>query len=208
MPEVPLLISIVDDDPSIRSSLSFLLQSAGYQVDDFNSAKEFLKSNINSSDSGCLILDVKMPGISGLDLQKELASINYSRPIIFITGQGDIPMTVQAMKNGAVNFLPKPYDDTQILDAVEEALVINMMVLVEQSELKIIQHKFDLLSNREQEVLKYLLSGMLNKQVGFELGITERTVKAHRKQVMDKMGIKTMAEAARLTEKIGIKPAN
>ena len=203
MAEVPPLISIVDDDPSIRSSLSFLFQSEGYKVTTFNSAGEFLKSNIDTSDTSCLILDVKMPGINGLDLQKELASINYSRPIVFITGHGDIPMSVQAMKNGAVNFLLKPYDDTQILNAVEEALLINMKVQEEQSELKIIQHKFDLLSNREQEVLKYLLSGMLNKQIGFELGITERTVKAHRKQVMDKMGVKTMTEAARLSEKIG-----
>lgn len=172
----------------------------------FNSAKEFLKFGLDSSTSGCLILDVKMPGLSGLELQKELALVNYAIPIVFISGHGDIPMSVQAMKDGAVNFLSKPFDDDQLIDAIEEALLKNSQIRTEQSELNQIRQKIDTLTPRENEVLRYLITGMLNKQIAYKLDITERTVKAHRKQVLDKMGILSIAELVRFTEKIGIKP--
>ena len=206
MSEIAPIIYIVDDDLSIRLSLSLLLESAGYKVISFNSANEFLKSGLNTAVSACLILDIKMPGMTGLELQKELASIDYRIPIIFITGHGDIPMSVQAMKTGAVDFLSKPYDDDQILGAVEEALIKNSQVQSELDELRLIQQKVDRLTAREQEVLRYMITGKLNKQIAFELAISERTVKAHRKQVFNKMEIKSMAELVRMTEKIGVKP--
>ena len=199
-------IYLVDDDPSVRSSLTMLLNSAGYEVICFNSAKEFLKFGLDSPTSGCLILDVKMPGLSGLELQKELALVNYAIPIVFISGHGDIPTSVQAMKDGAVNFLSKPFDDDQLIDAIEEALLKNSQIRTEQSELNQIRQKIDLLTPRENEVLRYLITGMLNKQIAYKLDISERTVKAHRKQVLDKMGILSIAELVRFTEKIGIKP--
>lgn len=199
-------IYIVDDDPSVRASLTMLLNSAGYEVICFNSAKEFLKFGLDSPTSGCLILDVKMPGLSGLELQKELALINNKLPIVFITGHGDIPMSVQVIKNGAVDFLSKPFDDDQLIDAVEEALLKNSQIRTEQSELNQIRQKIDTLSPRENEVLRHLITGMLNKQIAYKLDISERTVKAHRKQVLDKMGILSIAELVRFTERLGIKP--
>lgn len=199
-------IYIVDDDPSVRASLTMLLNSAGYEVICFNSAKEFLKFGLDSPTSGCLILDVKMPGLSGLELQKELALINNKLPIVFITGHGDIPMSVQVIKNGAVDFLSKPFDDDQLIDAVEEALLKNSQIRTEQSELNQIRQKIDTLSPRENEVLRHLITGMLNKQIAYKLDISERTVKAHRKQVLDKMGIFSIAELVRFTERLGIKP--
>jgi FixJ family two-component response regulator len=206
MSEIAPIIYIVDDDLSIRSSLSLLLESAGYKVISFNSANEFLKSGLNTAVSACLILDVKMPGMTGLELQKELNSIDYRIPIIFITGHGDIPMSVQAMKTGAINFLSKPYDDVQILDALEEALLKNSQIQSELKERRLIQQKVDRLTTRELEVLGYMITGMLNKQIAFKLAISERTVKAHRKQVFTKMEIKSIAELVRLTEKIGVRP--
>ena len=201
------IVFVVDDDPSIRESLSLLLSSAGYSVNTFASAKEFLESEHSTSGPACLVLDVKMPGLSGLDLQKELKSRNYFLPIIFITGHGDIPMSVQAMKKGAVDFLPKPFDDGDLLDAVKEALLKDSQIRSGLNEQKHILQRMDALTTREHEVLTYLITGMLNKQIAFELNISERTVKAHRKQVLDKMGVDSIAELVRLTEKVGVKPA-
>jgi len=200
-------VFVVDDDPSIRESLSLLLSSAGYSVKTFASAKEFLESERGTPGPACLVLDVKMPDLSGLDLQKELMSRNIIIPIIFITGHGDIPMSVQAMKKGAVDFLPKPFDDGDLLEAVEQALLRDSQTHADLDEKKHILQRMDSLTPREHEVLTYLITGMLNKQIAFELNISERTVKAHRKQVFDKMGVYSIAELVRLTEKVGIKPA-
>jgi FixJ family two-component response regulator len=201
-------VFVVDDDPSIRESLSLLLRSAGYSFKTFVSAKEFLDSERSTSDPACLVLDVKMPGISGLDLQKELNSRNYAIPVIFITGHGDIPMSVQAMKKGAVDFLSKPFDDDQLLEAVKAALLKDSKARAGFNEQKQTTQRLDSLTAREYEILTYIISGMLNKQIAFELKISERTVKAHRKQVFDKMAVNSIAELVRLTEKMGIKPAD
>ena len=201
-------VFVVDDDPSIRESLSLLLSSAGYSVNTFASAKEFLESEHSTSGPACLVLDVKMPGISGLDLQKELTSRNYAIPVIFITGHGDIPMSVEAMKKGAVDFLSKPFDDGQLLDAVKVALLKDSQARSDLNEQKHIMQRLDSLTTRENEILTYLITGMLNKQIAYELKISERTLKAHRKQVFDKMGVNSMAELVRLTEKVGVKPAD
>jgi FixJ family two-component response regulator len=201
------IVFVVDDDPSIRESLSLLLSSAGYSVATFASAKEFLESEHSTSGPACLVLDVKMPGLSGLDLQQELTSMNYIIPVIFITGHGDIPMSVQAMKKGAIDFLPKPFDDNDLLDAVKEALLKDSQTRADLDDQKHILQRLDSLTTREHEILTYLITGMLNKQIAYELNISERTVKAHRKQVFDKMGVNSIAELVRLTETLGIKPA-
>ena len=200
-------VFVVDDDPSIRKSLSLLLSSVGYGVKTFASAKEFLESERGTPGPACLVLDVKMPGLGGLDLQKELKSRNTIIPIIFITGHGDIPMSVQAMKKGAVDFLSKPFDDGDLLDAVKEALLKDSQARADLNEHKHIIQRLDSLTTREHEVLTYLITGMLNKQIAYELNISERTVKAHRKQVLHKMGVNSIAELVRLTEKVGVKPA-
>ena len=208
MAEAIPTVFVVDDDPSIRESLSLLLSSAGYSVNTFASAKELLESEHSTSGPACLVLGVKMPGISGLDLQKELTSRNYAIPVIFITGHGDIPMSVEAMKKGAVDFLSKPFDDGQLLDAVKVALLKDSQARADLNEQKHIMQRLDSLTTRENEILTYLITGMLNKQIAYELKISERTVKAHRKQVFDKMGVNSMAELVRLTEKVGVKPAD
>lgn len=208
MPESSPTVFLVDDDSSVRESLNLLLSSAGYDVKPFASAKDFLDAERGTSGPACLVLDVKMPGLSGLDLQKELKSRNCMIPIVFITGHGDIPMSVQAMKKGAVDFLPKPFEDDDLLDAVKEALLRDLQVRAASDERKISMQRLESLTTREHEVLRYLISGMLNKQIACELKISERTVKAHRKQVLDKMGVNSIAQLVRLTEKIGVKPAD
>jgi len=200
-------VFVVDDDPSIRESLSLLLSSAEYSVDTFSSAKEFLESEHSTSGPACLVLDVKMPGLSGLGLQKKLSSMNYTIPVIFITGHGDISMSVQAMKNGAIDFLPKPFDDHVFLDAVKVALLKNSQDRDNFNEKKHIMQRLGSLTARQHEILTYLITGMLNKQIADELKISERTVKAHRKQVFDKMSANSIAELVRLTVKAGVKPA-
>ena len=207
MPEGSPTVFLVDDDSSVRESLNLLLSSAGYDVKPFASAKDFLDSERGTPGPTCLVLDVKMPGLSGLDLQKELKSSNCMIPIIFITGHGDIPMSVQAIKKGAVDFLPKPFEDDDLLDAVKEALLRDLQARAASDERKISMQRLESLTTREHEVLSYLITGMLNKQIAYELKISERTVKAHRKQVLDKMGVNSIAQLVRLTEKIGVKPA-
>ena len=147
-----------------------------------------------------------MPGTSGMELQKELLLLNSDIPIIFITGHGDIPMSVEAMKNGAVNFLAKPFKGEELLNSIEEALLRNIESRKEQNEQKRLKQKVDTLSPREYEVLRYIIKGMLNKQIGYALNISERTVKGHRKQILVKSGVQSIAELVRLTEKLGIKP--
>jgi len=201
-------VCVIDDDPSVRKSLSLLLSSAGFGVRTFSSAREFLNSTPDRQGSCCLVLDVRMPGFTGLELQEELISRNLAVPIIFITGHGDIPMSVRAMKKGAVDFLPKPFDDDQLLDAVNAAVLKAQQDRAEADELNQIRTKLDSLTAREREVFTYLVTGMLNKQIAYALSISERTVKAHRKEVLDKMGVVSIAELVRLTEKAGVKPAD
>lgn len=200
-------VILIDDDESIRNSLTFLLQSAGYNVKTFASANEFLESDLDLEGPVCLVSDIKMPGLNGLEFQKELERRHILIPMIFITGHGDIPMSVQAMKGGAIDFLAKPFDDDKLLHAVEEALKKETEDRAHEGELEHIKQRISFLTERERETLTYLITGMLNKQIAYELSISERTVKAHRKQVFEKMEIHSIAELVRLTEKIGIYPA-
>lgn len=210
MTEANPIVFVVDDDPSIRASLNLLLNSAGYEVKAYASAKEFLEAEPGSMSPrpACLVLDIKMPGLSGLDLQKKLTSRHTFIPIIFLTGHGSIPMSVQAIKGGAVDFLAKPFDDDDLLQAIKEAFFKDSQARADLDEQKYIKLRLDSLTEREYEVLTYLISGMLNKQIAYELNISERTVKAHRKQVLDKMGVDSIAELVRLTEKMGIEPVD
>ena len=208
MPDITSTVIVVDDDPSIRESLSLLMNSAGYNVKTFDSATEFLESGCVTQGSVCLVLDVRMPGLSGLDLQQELTSRNYAIPVIFITGHGDVPMSVQAMKKGAVDFLSKPFDDNELLNAVEEALAKDSEVRLNMDKQNHIMQRLNSLTTREYEVLRYLITGMLYKQIAYELEISEWTVKAHRKQIFHKMAVDSLAELVRLTETAGVKPVD
>ena len=198
-------IFVIDDDPSVRKSLSRLLRSMGYAVEAFSSAEEFLVRE-HFDGIGCIILDVQMPGLSGMDLQVELGKAEYSMPIVFITGRGDIPMSVEAMKRGAVHFLTKPFDDKELIEAVKEAIEKDRKAKAELSEVRDIRGRIGLLTPREYEILRYVVSGMLNKQIAYTLNIAEKTVKIHRGRVMEKMGIDSVAELVRLTAKAGVDP--
>ena len=200
------MVFVVDDDPFIRKSLSALISSAGLDVETFAAAKEFLKRHPHKGPS-CLILDVKMPGVSGMALQEKLLSQEYDIPIIFISGHGDIPMTVKAIKKGAVDFLSKPFDEKDLLDAVREALQRDSNTRALQKEQEKIHRRLESLTPREYEILTYVITGMLNKQIAYALKISEITVKVHRGRVMEKMGVDSVAALVRLTEKVGIKPA-
>lgn len=201
-------VFVIDDDPSIRGSLSLLLASAGFDVKTFASANEFLKLYKVEEGPSCMVLDVQMKGLSGLGLQEELTNRGYTIPIVFITGHGDIAMSVQAMKSGAVEFLTKPFDDDELLSAVNEALLKDSKAHASREEQQQIMKKLGSLTTREHEILTYLITGMLNKQIAYELKISERTVKAHRKQVLNKMGVSSIAALVRLTEKAGVLPAD
>ena len=199
-------VFIVDGDPSIRKSLDRLIRSAGLAVETFATAHEFLERHSHKGPS-CLVLDVKMPGLNGLELQEKLLSQEYAMPIIFITGHGDIPMTVKAIKKGAIDFLSKPFDDKDLLDAVHEALQTDSKAWTVRDELEDIHRRLKSLTPREYEILTYVINGMLNKQIAYALKISEKTVKVHRGRVMEKMGVDSVAELVRLTEKLDIKPA-
>ena len=198
-------VFVIDDDASIRRSLSRLLRSAGYISETFSSAEEFLRRK-HFDGVGCILLDVKMPGLSGMDLQEELNKADYHMPIVFVTGHGDIPMTVEAMKKGAVDFLTKPFDDEELLQALRAAIEKDRNARAEQTEVYEIRRLIELLTPRENEILRYVVTGMLNKQIALELGIAEKTVKVHRGRVMEKLGVDSVAELVRLAEKAGIKP--
>jgi FixJ family two-component response regulator len=195
---------VIDDDPSIRRALTRLLSSEGFTVEAFSSAREFLEQGC-SWEPGCLILDVNMPGLSGLDLQEEMNRKGFSHPLIFITGFGDIPMTVKAMKRGAVNFLTKPFNDEELLDAIRSALEQHQIAEKKEEELGDFRRRVDALTERQQQIFRRIIGGALNKQVAFELGITEKTVKVHRGQVMKKLGAGSLAELVRMAEKAGIR---
>ncbi len=202
------IVFVVDDDPSVRKALSRLLRSTGYAVETFGSSEEFLQNIPDGLGPACLILDVKMPGLNGLDLQNDLQQMEYVMPIVFITGHGDIPMSVKAMKKGAVDFLTKPFDDEDLLKAVQEALKKDIVDRSEMNEKQRILQRIKSLTPREYEILTYVISGMLNKQTAYELDISEKTVKAHRGRLMAKMKADSLAELVRLAEKAGIEPVH
>ena len=195
------VVFVVDDDPSVRSSLKFLISSEGLQVESFDSADAFLQRKLPDLPS-CLVLDVRLRGVSGLDFQRELAARNIPIPIVFITGHGDIPMTVKAMKAGAVEFLAKPFRDQDLLDAVRIALERDRARREQEKEVADLQQRFNSLSPREQEVISMVASGMLNKQIAGQLGVAENTVKVHRSRAMEKMQAQSFAELVRMTEKL------
>jgi len=207
MIEKPATVFVVDDDPAVGKAVGRLLQSMGYQVTTFESALDFLASECESAGPCCLVLDVKMPGLNGFDLQRELDSRDYTPPIVFITGHGDISMGVNAMKKGAVDFIPKPFDDEQLLAAVQEALEKDSKSRTVIAERKRIQQRLNTLSPREREVLTYVITGLLNKEIAYILNIKEKTVIVHRSRVMAKMKVRSVAELVRATAKIGLEPA-
>jgi FixJ family two-component response regulator len=197
------LVFVVDDDAPLRESLADLLRSIGLRVETFASAQEFLESKRPNVPS-CLVLDVRLKGLSGLDLQKRLVEGDVDIPIIFITGHGDIPMTVQAMKAGAVEFLTKPFRDQDLLDAVQQALERDRKGREQRAEISELRKRFDSLTPREREVMALVAAGLLNKQVAGELGTSEASVKVHRQHVMEKIGADSLAELVRMADKIGI----
>jgi RNA polymerase sigma factor (sigma-70 family) len=196
-------VFVVDDDESVRRSLERLVRSVGLNVETFATAREFLSAD-RPNWPACLVLDVRMPGMSGLDLQEELIAAGYSMPVIFLTGHGDIPMSVRAMKAGAVDFLQKPFSDQDLLDAIHRAIDQDTRARQERTEVSEIQRRVDSLTPREREVLALVVQGRLNKQIAYELGLSEKTVKAHRARVMEKMQADSLAHLVRLADKVGI----
>ena len=195
------IVFVVDDDPSVRSSLKFLLSTVGLQVESFDSADTFLHKKLPDAPS-CLVLDVRLPGLSGLDFQRELAARNIRIPIVFLTGYGDIPMSVRAMKAGAVEFLTKPFRDQELLDAVGVALERDRVRREQEREATILRQRFDLLTLREREVISLVASGLLNKQIADHLGTAESTVKVQRSRAMDKMQAESLVDLIKMIEKV------
>jgi FixJ family two-component response regulator len=196
-------VYVVDDDVSVRESLTNLFQSVGLKVEAFDTADKFLSKKPATAPS-CLILDVRLPGLSGLDLQHELARTNHAIPIVFITGHGDIPMSVRAIKAGAVEFLTKPFRDQDLLDAVRQAIEGDRETRSRARELAKLRERYASLTTREQEVLQYVVRGIINKQMGAEIGISEPTVKLHRGRMMNKMGAESLADLIMMAQKLGL----
>jgi FixJ family two-component response regulator len=197
------MVFVIEDDPSFRRSTEALIGSAGFNVQTFSSAEEFLCSR-RPDVPACLVLDVRLPHLSGLDLQRELAKTSVEIPIIFITGHGDIPMTVQAMKGGATEFLTKPFREQDLLDAINKGINFDRAARLQRAKLGDLRRRYHSLTAREREVMAHVVTGMLNKQVAQELGTTEKTIKVHRGHIMQKMGVKSFADLVRAAEKLGI----
>ena len=201
------IVFVVDDDPSVRSAIKRLIGSVGLQVELFGSAREFLASKLPNVPA-CLVLDIRLPGISGLGLQRHLAEANVQIPIIFITAHSDIPMTVRAMKAGAVEFLIKPFGDQDLLDAIDLALEKDRGRRLQEAELAALRERFELLSPRQREVVAMVVSGMLNKQIAAQIGTSETTVKVHRSQAMEKMQANSLADLIKMIERLQVSRRN
>ena len=197
------IVFVVDDDASVRESLDFLIRTAGWQVETYASAEAFL-GRPRALGPSCLVLDVSLPDLNGLDLQKRIGTDRSDMPIIFITGYGDVPMTVRAMKAGAVEFLTKPFRDDVLLSAIASALERSRAALEQQAEIQVLRSRYAILSPREREVMALVVSGLLNKQIAGELRISEITVKAHRGKVMRKMGAGSLADLVKMAERLGV----
>ena len=205
MTDTEALVFVVDDDASLRTSLQDLLESVGLRVTVCASAQDFLRRPRPEGGS-CLVLDVRLPGLSGLELQQELAKGDLAMPIIFITGHGDIPMSVQAMKAGAVDFLSKPFRDQDLFDAVHQALARDRHARAQQAERAALRRRFEALTPRQRDVMARMVAGLLTKQIAGELGTSEATVKTHRKQVMAKMRAESLADLIRFADQLGLLP--
>jgi FixJ family two-component response regulator len=203
MKKADQVVFVIDDDPSIRMAIKELIEAVGISCQTFESGQELLNATLPDV-PGCLVLDVRLPGLSGLNLQRELKARGINIPIIFITGHGDIPMTVQAMKAGAVEFLTKPFRDQDLLDAIEQALERDRLARQEFTEIRELRQRSEALTPRELEVMRLVVSGLLNKQIAAELGISEKTVNVHRAQVMQKMHADSLADLVRMSEKRGL----
>ena len=198
------VVFVIDDDEDLRDGLSNLMRSVGLQVRAFASAMDFLKSSLPDTPS-CLVLDVRLPGVSGLDFQSELIRKNIGMPIVFMSAHGDIPMTVRAMKAGAVEFLPKPFHDQSMLDAVHSALEKDRQRRKSIGDTSQLRSSFDSLTHREQQIFAYVASGLMNKQIAAETELSEITVKVHRASVMRKMGAKSLADLVRMADALGVR---
>ena len=195
------IVFVVDDDPSVRRAIKVLLESVGLAVELFGSAKEFLLGRPADSPS-CLVLDIRLPGVSGLDFQRQLAEAKINIPIIFISAHGDVPMTVRAMKAGAIEFLTKPFRDQDLLDAVQVALDRDRARRQREGEIATLRERFESLSAREREVVAMVVSGMPNKQIAAKIGITENTVKVHRSRAMEKLQAQSLADLVKMVERL------
>jgi FixJ family two-component response regulator len=205
MTSTPGLVYVVDDDPAVRTALSRLLRSAAFDVSCHASAAEYLEQD-DRTKAGCLLLDVAMPGISGLDLQEAMIASGNERAIVFLTGKGDIPKSVQAMKAGAIDFLTKPIDDEKLINAVRLAIEKDVRARQLRTQRESLEGRIATLTHREREVLEHVVSGQLNKQIAADLGTVEKTIKVHRARVMAKMGAASVAELVRIAEQLGIRP--
>jgi FixJ family two-component response regulator len=198
------MVYVIDDDSSVRRALKRLIESVGLQVELLGSAQEFMSGKTRPDVPSCLVVDIRLPGISGLDFQQELAKTNVHIPIIFITAHGDVPMTVRAMKAGAVEFLTKPFRDQDLLDAIQLGLERDRARRQREGEIAVLQERFESLTQREREVIAMVVEGKLNKQIAAEIGTTENTVKVHRSRAMEKMQAQSLADLVRMIEKLQI----
>jgi FixJ family two-component response regulator len=200
------VVYIIDDDRSVRQAISLFLTSAGYNVISFSSSEEFLEQE-PGEETGCIILDVNLGGKTGLELQDELIGLDYNLPVIFITGRGNVRMSVATMKKGAVNFLEKPFNDEELLKSVADAVQLSRKLVSEKAEVKRASELLSRLTPRETEILSLLVTGMLNKQIGSDLNIAEQTVKLHRHSIFEKLGVKSLPGLVRITDIAGFKPS-